>query len=109
MVKIDFFDIVVVGTFNINSNSSTLDIFELMVTGLLDVTIVTKKIDKIFPEALFCGFSIPYRLDRNNKRGRMIYVTNDTPSKMLIKHKLPEDIEAAFIVLIAGNTSGYCA
>ena len=29
----------------------------------------------------------------------MIYVQDDTPSKMLTKHNLPEDIEAAFIEL----------
>ena len=29
----------------------------------------------------------------------MIYVRDDTPSKMLTKHNLPEDIEAAFIEL----------
>ena len=29
----------------------------------------------------------------------MIYVRDDIPSKMLTKHNLPEDIEAAFIEL----------
>ena len=46
------------------------------------------------------GFSVPNRLDRNRKGGGyMIYVRDDILSKMLAKHNLPEDIEAAFIEL----------
>ena len=74
-----------------------------MVSGYFDVIIVTEtKFDDSFPKTQFCidGFSIPYRLDRNrNGGGLMIYVRDDIPSKMLTKHNLPEDIEAAFIEL----------
>ena len=74
-----------------------------MVSGYFDVIIVTgTKVDDLFPKAQFYinGFSISYTLDRNrNGGGLMIYVRNDIPSKMLIKHDLPEDIKAAFIEL----------
>ena len=74
-----------------------------MVSGYFDAIIVTEtKVDDSFEKAQFCidGFPIPYRLDRNrSKGGLMIYVRNDIPSKMLIKHNLPEDIEVAFTEL----------
>ena len=74
-----------------------------MVSGYFDVIIVTEtKLNDSFLKAQFCidGFSIPYRLDRNRKSGRlMIYVRDDIPSKRLTKHNLPEDIEAAFTEL----------
>ena len=88
---------------NINYISSTFDDFKLLISGYFDVIIVTEtKLDDSFPKAQFCidRFSIPYRLTRNrNGRGLMIYVRDDIPSKMLTKHNLLEDIEAAFIEL----------
>ena len=44
------------------------------------------------------GYATPYRLDRNrNGGGVIIYVREDIPSKLLVKHSLPEDIEAIFV------------
>ena len=103
MIRAESFDNIIAGTLNINSISLKFDEFKLMVSGYFDVIIVTEtKLDDSFPKAQFCidGFSIPYRLDRNrNGGGLMIYVRDDIPSKMLTKHNLPEDIEAAFIEL----------
>ena len=103
MIREENFDNIMVETLNINSISPKFDEFKLMVNGYFDVIIVTEtKLDDSFPKAQFCidGFSIPYRLDRNrNGGGLMIYVRDDIPSKMLTKHNLPEDIEAAFIEL----------
>ena len=103
MIRAESFDNIIVGILNINSISRKFDEFKLMVSGYFDVIIVTEtKLDDSFPKAQFCidGFSIPYRLDRNrNGGGLMIYVRDDIPSKMLTKHNLPEDIEAAFIEL----------
>ena len=98
------FDNIIVGTLNINSISPKFDELKLMVSGYFDVIIVTeRKLDDLFPETQFDrdGFSIPYRLDRNisGRGGLMVYVRDDIPSKMLSKHNLPEDIEAAFIEL----------
>ena len=42
------------------------------------------------------GFSIHFRFDRNRSGGGVIvYVWDDIPSKQLIKHKLPQDMEGA--------------
>ena len=73
-----------------------------MVSGYFDVIIVTEtKLDDSFRKAQFWidGFYIPCRLDRNRNEGGLIYVRDNTLSKMLTKHNLPKDIEAAFIEL----------
>ena len=103
IIRAESFDSIIVEILDINSISPKFDQFKLMVSGYFNVMIVTEtKLDDSFPKAQFCidGFSIPYRLDRNrNGGGLMIYVRDDIPSKMLTKHNLPEDIEAAFIEL----------
>ena len=44
------------------------------------------------------GFIIPHRLERNcNRGGVVIYLREGIPSKILEKHKLPQDIEGMFI------------
>ena len=103
MIRAGNFANIIVGTYNINSISPKFDEFKLMVSGYFDVILVTEtKLDDSLPKAQFWidGFYIPYRLDRNRNEGDlMIYVRDDTLSKMLTKHNLSEDIEAAFIEL----------
>ena len=96
MINAENFDDIIVGTRNINSISPKFDEFKLMVSGYFNFIIVTEaKLDDCID-----GFSIPYRLDRNRHGGGlMIYVRDYIPSKMLTKHNLLEDIEAAFIEL----------
>ena len=100
MIRAENFDNTIVGTLNKNSISPKFDEFKLMVSGYFDVIIVTEaKLDDSFPSKVqfyIDGFSMPYRLDRNGG-DLMIYVRDDIPSKMLTKHNLPEDIQAAFI------------
>ena len=60
------------------------------------------KLDDIFPlsQIYVEGFTVPYRYDWNrNGRGAIIYVREDIPSKILGKHKLPQNIEGIFIEL----------
>ena len=43
---------------------------------------------------------MPYRLDVNCNGGCIIiYVREDIPSKILEKHKLPQDVESMFVEL----------
>ena len=43
---------------------------------------------------------MPYRLDRHrNEGGVIIYVREDIPSKILERHKLPQDVEGMFVKL----------
>ena len=45
-------------------------------------------------------FSEPFRIDRNRSGGGVIiYVRYDIPSKLLIKHFLPNDVEGLFVEL----------
>ena len=67
----------------------------------VDILVITEtKLDDTFPLGQFYvdGFTMPYRLDRNrNGGGVIIYVREDIPSKILKKHKLPEDVEGMFV------------
>ena len=59
------------------------------------------KLDDTFPLGQFYveGFTMPNRLDRNRDGGIIIYVSEDIPSKILEKHKLPQDVEGMFVEL----------
>ena len=91
--------------FSVNNNSSPdkFDEVKVLVNEMLDILITTKtKLDDTFPVLPFHvdGFSKTYHLDRNRNRGGVIiYVREDIPSKILIKHVLPTDIEVLFIEL----------
>ena len=73
----------------------------MVVIEIFDILIITeKKLDNTFPTSQFYieGFSMPYRLDKNrNGGGIFIYVRESIPTKILIKHNLPEDIERIFL------------
>ena len=88
-------------TFGINSLASKFDEFEMVVIEIFDILIITeKKLDNTFPTSQFYieGFSMPYRLDKNRNGGWIfIYVRESIPTKILIKHNLPEDIERIFL------------
>ena len=64
--------------------------------------ITETKFDDTFPLGQFYveGFTMLCRLDRNcNGGGVIIYVRADIPSKILEKHKLPQDIEGMLMEL----------
>ena len=45
-------------------------------------------------------FAESFRLDPNRNEGRvMIYIRDDIPSKLLLKHVFPSDIEGLYIEL----------
>ena len=49
---------------------------------------------------MMMGYSEPYRFDRNRNWGEvLICIREDTPSKNLVDHKLPHEIESLFIEL----------
>ena len=72
-----------------------------LIHGNLDILVITEtKLDDTFPEKQFLipGYKKPYRLDRNrNGGGVMIYVREDIPSDILLKHNIPENVEAIFV------------
>ena len=93
----------IIGTLNINSISSKFDDLKVLISGVIDILIITEtKLDETYPISQFHidGYSMPYRLDRNrNGGGVIIYVRKDIPSKILRKHFFPNDIEGIFVEL----------
>ena len=100
-VRINNIKNVIIATINVNSLVSKLDELKVIGQGIFDILIINEtKLDASFPVNQFCknSFSTPYRLARNrNGGGIIIYVLEDIASKMVTKHKFPDDIEAIFI------------
>ena len=94
---------VIIGNININSLLAKFDQVKEVILKNVDILVITEtKLDDTFPLGQFYveGFTMPYRLDRNrNGGGVIIYVREDIPSKILEKHKLPQDVEGMFVEL----------
>ena len=94
---------VIIGNINTNSLPANFDQVKEVILKNADILVITQtKLDDTFPLGQFYveGFIMPYRLDRNcNGRGVIIYVREDIPSKILEKHKLPQDVEGVFVEL----------
>ena len=92
---------VIIGQLNINSLRKKFYALEELMGGNLDILVITEtKLDHTFPEKQFLipGYKKPYRRDRNKHGGGvMIYVREDIPSDILLKHKIRENIEAIFL------------
>ena len=87
----------IVAQLNINSLRNKLDALVGIVSGKLDIFVLTEtKLNETFPKNQFLidGFIPPFRLDRNGPGGGvMIYVREDIPCKILNKHSTPENFE----------------
>ena len=90
-------------TLNINSIRYKFDELKSLISGKIDVLVVTEtKLDDTFPTAQFFidGYSVPYRLDRNKHGGGiLIYIREDISSKQLTKHTFKDDMEGIFLEL----------
>ena len=110
-VRINNIKAVIIETLNVNFLVSKFDELKLIGQGIFDILIINEtKLDAFFPVNQFFinGFSTPYRLDRNqNGGGIIIYVREDITSKMLTKHKFPDDIEALFVEINFEKASSY--
>ena len=91
---------IIFGQLNINSLRNKFPLLSEIISENIDIFLVTEtKIDKSFPTNQFRipGFSMPYRLDRNQFGGGiMIYVREGIPSKLL---KLETDYEGLLFEL----------
>ena len=100
-IRINNMKNVIIGQLNINSLRNKFQSLVEIIHGNLDILVITEtKLDHTFPEKQFLipGYKKPYRRDRNrNGGGVMIYVREDIPCDILIKHKMPTNIEAIFL------------
>ena len=94
---------IIIGNLNIISLPNKFEQLKDIVMQHIDILVLIKtKLDDTFPAAQFLvnSFSEPYRLDRNRKGGGiMVYISEDTPSKLLDKHVFPYDMEGLFVEL----------
>ena len=99
---------VIIAHLNINSISSKFDQFSYQIRDTVDILLVGEtKLNDSVPQSQFkiSGFSQPYRRDRNrNGDGVMIFVREELPSKELLKHTFPNDIEALVIEITLRKT-----
>ena len=72
-----------------------------LIKGKLDILVITEsKLDNTFPEKQFLipGYKKPFRADRNKDGGGVIiFIREDIPCDILLKHSFRENIEAIFI------------
>ena len=77
----------IIGHININSIRNKFEPLVSFINNNLDILMISEtKIDDIFPDSLFLikDFSVPYRLYRAAKRGRLLlYSREDIPSKRI--------------------------
>ena len=92
---------ILIAHLNINSLRNKFEIFRETIRNKFHIFLIFKpKLDFFFPlnEFYINGFTIPYRLDRNqNGGGIMLYRRHDIPSKSLTEIKLDNEIENIFI------------
>ena len=100
-IRINNLKNVIIGQLNINSLRNKFNDLVELIHGNLDILVITEtKLNDSFPEKQFLmsGYKKPYRFDRNEHGGGvMIYVREDIPSDILLKHKLHENVEAIFV------------
>ena len=88
---------VTLGHLNINSIPNKFEGIMNLVANKLDVFLLSEtKIDDTFPDAQFIheGYSKPHRKDRKlGAGGLLMYINENIPSRKLIEHILPDDIE----------------
>ena len=93
-------DKIIIGHININSIRHKINLLQPMTEDNIDILVILEtKIDNSFPENHFSidGYNLPYRLDRNQDRGRLlVYFRTGVPSRKLITN-LPENVDGIFV------------
>ena len=95
-MKIQFSDKLIIAHLNINSIRNKFDSLFFMIEDNADILLISEtKLDDSFPSGQFkiCGFSMPYRYDRNSMGGGLLlYIRDHIPTKLL-KHDFGANIE----------------
>ena len=94
--KIQFPDKLIIAHLNINSIRNKFDYLSFMVESNADLLLISEtKPDDSFPSGQFkiCGFSMPYRYDRNSMGGGLLLYIRDDILTKLLKHDFGTNIE----------------
>ena len=86
---------------NINSIRNKFEPLVSFINNNLDILMISEtNTDDTFPDSQFLieGFSVPYRLDRTAKGGRIsLYIRENIPTKRMKKVTFDESFEGFFI------------
>ena len=108
-MKVQFPDKLIIAHLNIDSIRNKFDTLSFMIENNIDIMLISEtKLDDSFSsvQLKICGFSMPYRYDRNSMGGGiLLYVRDDIPTKVL-KHDFWTNIEN-FSVEIYEKESGF--
>ena len=100
-IRIENLKNVIIGQLNINSLRNKIHGLAEFMRGNLDILVLTEtKLDHTFPTKQFLipGYRTPFRADRNKDGGGvMIYVREDIPCDILLKHIMPGNVEAILV------------
>ncbi len=85
---------VIIANLNVASLPARIDELRSIVKDKIDILVLTEThLDGSYPTEQFLidGYKVPYREDRNKFGGAiMIYIREDIPSKILVKHIFPD-------------------
>ena len=97
----------IIGHLNINSIHNKFEMLSMSVVQYVDILVLSEtKLDSTFPSIQFLinGFSVPHRLDQNNKgNGILLYVRDKIIVLPLNRYSLPPHIEILFFELNLRN------
>ena len=101
---------VIIGNININAFPDKFEQLKELVMKYNVLVIIETKLDNSFPTSQFLekDFAEPFRLDRNrNGGGIMIYIWDDIPRTLLLKHIFQVTLKVYSYNSILGNANGY--
>ena len=91
----------IIGNLNVNSLRNKFQMLEELIKDKSDIFLIFEtKLDSSFPSGQFVikGYSTPFRLDRNqNGGGLLFYVGEDIPCKILNEYTPEKPIETFFV------------
>ena len=100
-IRISFINQLIIGQLNINSIRNKFEALKYIVSGNLDILIITEsKLDSSFPLNQFSmdGYYPPFRAARTgNGGGVIIYVRDDIPCILLKAHPSPTNFEGTLL------------
>ena len=100
----------IIGHLNINSIRNKFEMLSLPVAQYVDILMLSEtKLDSTFPSTQFLinGFSVPHRLDRNNKGGGILLYVRDKIIVLLLTDTLfHRTLRFYFLNCIEGTENG---